>query len=68
MGGEINSGQPYFALWLDDQLAGGHSMFMSTFRNARLSAEERFTVDALEVWSLVDPPSPEEVPENLAGI
>ena len=65
MGGEIKSGNPYFSFWLDDQLSKGHSVFMSTFRNQRLSMEECFTIDALEVWSLIDPPPLEEVCDLL---
>ena len=54
----------YFGLWLSADYGSGHSKARpkcSTFNSPRLSKEEEFKVQLLEVWGVGDPILPEEV-------
>ncbi len=60
MGGQME----YFGLWLSADYGNGHSKAKpkcSTYSSPRLSKEEEFRVELLEVWGVGDPVLPEEV-------
>nr|XP_056718839.1 MTOR-associated protein MEAK7 [Euleptes europaea] len=55
MGGQHD----YFGLWIDSNYGKGHSKAKprcTTYNSPQLSAQEDFTLDALEVWAVGDPP------------
>lgn len=63
MGGQHN----YFGLWLDSDFGRGHSRARpkcTTYGSPQLSADEDFTVDAMEVWAVGKLPEPEEGEEG----
>ena len=54
----------YFGLWLDSEFGRGHSRARpkcTTYGSPQLSAEEDFSLDALEVWAVSEPPEQEQV-------
>lgn len=54
----------YFGLWLDSDFGRGHSRARpkcTTYGSPRLSAEEDFSLDSVEVWAVGKPPEPEDV-------
>ncbi len=56
----------YFGLWLSADYGQGHSKAKpkcSTYNSPRLSKEEDFNVQLLEVWGVGDPVLPDEVSE-----
>ncbi|CAI9570765.1 unnamed protein product [Staurois parvus] len=58
MGGQ----HEYFGLWIDSNFGKGHSKAKprcTTYNSPQLSANEEFTIDAMEVWALG------EMPEHL---
>ncbi|XP_067854212.1 MTOR-associated protein MEAK7 isoform X2 [Heptranchias perlo] len=55
MGGQHN----YFGLWIDGDYGGGHSKAKprcTTYNSPQLSAQENFSIDTLEVWTVGIPP------------
>ncbi|KAL8195007.1 UNVERIFIED_CONTAM: TLD domain-containing protein 1 [Gekko kuhli] len=49
----------YFGLWIDSDYGKGHSRAKPrciTYNSPQLSAQEDFTLEALEVWAVGDPP------------
>ncbi|XP_048828320.1 MTOR-associated protein MEAK7 isoform X2 [Brienomyrus brachyistius] len=55
MGGQHD----YFGLWLDSDYGKGHSRARprcTTYGSPQLSGQENFTLDALEVWGVGEPP------------
>uniref|UniRef100_A0A3B3ZCC5 MTOR-associated protein MEAK7 n=1 Tax=Periophthalmus magnuspinnatus TaxID=409849 RepID=A0A3B3ZCC5_9GOBI len=61
MGGQHN----YFGLWLDCDFGRGHSRAnpkCTTYGSPRLSADEDFIVETVEVWAVGKLPEPEEGP------
>ena len=59
MGGQIE----YFGLWLSGDYGTGHSRARpkcTTYNSPRLSQEEEFKVQLLEVWGVGDPVLPTE--------
>ncbi|XP_023683139.1 MTOR-associated protein MEAK7 [Paramormyrops kingsleyae] len=55
MGGQHD----YFGLWLDSDYGQGHSRARprcTTYGSPQLSGQENFTLDALEVWGVGEPP------------
>ncbi|XP_076126155.1 MTOR-associated protein MEAK7 isoform X1 [Alosa pseudoharengus] len=60
----------YFGLWLDSDFGRGHSRARpkcTTYGSPQLSAEEDFSVDALELWAVSEPPEQEQ-DENKRSI
>ena len=58
----------YFGLWLSADYGQGHSKAKpkcSTYNSPRLSKEEDFNVQLLEVWGVGDPVLPDEVSQFL---
>ena len=58
MGGQLD----YFGLWLSADFGKGHSKAKpkcTTYASPRLSAQEEFEVDVLELWGVGDPVIPE---------
>ncbi|KAJ0029486.1 hypothetical protein NQD34_004483 [Periophthalmus magnuspinnatus] len=63
MGGQHN----YFGLWLDCDFGRGHSRAnpkCTTYGSPRLSADEDFIVETVEVWAVGKLPEPEEDEEG----
>ena len=59
MGGQLD----YFGLWLSADFGKGHSKAKpkcTTYSSPRLSAQEEFEVDVLELWGVGDPVIPEK--------
>ncbi|XP_072292006.1 MTOR-associated protein MEAK7 [Eucyclogobius newberryi] len=57
----------YFGLWLDCDFGRGHSRAKpkcTTYGSPQLSADEDFTVDAVEVWAVGTLPEPDEDDEG----
>ncbi|XP_061449724.1 MTOR-associated protein MEAK7 [Rhineura floridana] len=55
MGGQ----HEYFGLWVDSNYGKGHSKAKprcTTYNSPQLSAQENFTLDAIEVWAVGEPP------------
>ncbi|XP_065423354.1 MTOR-associated protein MEAK7 isoform X2 [Chrysemys picta bellii] len=55
MGGQHD----YFGLWIDSNYGNGHSRAKpscTTYNSPQLSANENFTIDAMEVWAVGDLP------------
>lgn len=62
MGGQLD----YFGLWISGNYGHGHSKahpLCSTYNSPRLSEEEEFAIDLVEVWG-VGPPL---LPDNEVG-
>ncbi|KAL0968216.1 hypothetical protein UPYG_G00263930 [Umbra pygmaea] len=60
----------YCGLWLDSDFGHGHSRARprcTTYGSPQLSAEEDFTIQALEVWGVGKPPEEEEVSGEVRG-
>uniref|UniRef100_G3N5N9 MTOR-associated protein MEAK7 n=1 Tax=Gasterosteus aculeatus aculeatus TaxID=481459 RepID=G3N5N9_GASAC len=60
----------YFGLWLDSDFGRGHSRARpkcTTYGSPRLSGEEDFSVDSVEVWAVGRPPAPEEDQGGASG-
>lgn len=54
----------YFGLWLDSDFGRGHSRARpkcTTYGSPQLSAEEDFSLEAVEVWAVSEPPEQEQV-------
>lgn len=62
MGGQHD----YFGLWIDSNYGKGHSRAKprcTTYNSPQLSANENFTLDAMEVWGVGDIPESAVVSE-----
>lgn len=57
MGGQFD----YFGFWLDHSFGTGHCKGepSTTYGNPRLSAQESFSINELEVWGVGVPPETE---------
>ncbi|XP_047205873.1 MTOR-associated protein MEAK7 isoform X2 [Girardinichthys multiradiatus] len=63
MGGQHD----YFGLWLNGDFGQGHSRARpkcTTYGSPKLSADEDFTLDSVEVWAVGKPPQPAEGEEE----
>ncbi|XP_054856213.1 MTOR-associated protein MEAK7 [Eublepharis macularius] len=67
MGGQHD----YFGLWIDSDYGKGHSRAKprcTTYNSPQLSAQENFSLDALEVWAVGDPPESDTAEKGKKSI
>ncbi|XP_077166831.1 MTOR-associated protein MEAK7 [Paroedura picta] len=61
----------YFGLWIDSDYGKGHSRAKPrciTYNSPQLSAQEDFTLDALEVWAVGEPPESDTTEKGKKSI